>query len=268
MAAKSPYVRASYGPALHKTFRSTLSSFIQREFPQMGGPMIVDLFVDRLETMVKEFFPPVRYLKMGQILWFAVAREEKPAQGKSMATTKIVPVVLTLVSHNDMKSYRDSTPLPAIRRQVKARLCREAYQQGGVLSQVDLSLLTQSSLGTVSKHLRAYQEEHSCLLPYRGTVHDLGRSVTHKAKICRKRVLEKKSVTETAQETYHSPEAVSRYEINLNRVLFCLQRGLSVKETSFITKLSNNLVLEYQNIGLEIEKAKQQGDLDFDELPF
>ena len=81
-------------------------------------------------------------------------------------------------------------------------------------------------------------------------------------------MIEKKSVSETAQETHHTPEAVQRYEVNLNRVLFCLQRGLSVKEASFVTKLSKNLVIEYQNIGQEIDKAKQQEEIDLDERPF
>ncbi len=269
MASNTQYLSASYGPALQKSFRSTVASFIQTEFPQMGGPMIVDLFVDRLESMIKEFFPPTRYLKMGQILWFAVAKDEKPSYGKSMAKTRIVPVILTLVSHQDIKRRIDGTPLPAIRRQIKVRLCQEAYEQGGVLSEVDLSLLCQTSLYTVSKHLRTYEKQNNCILPYRGTVHDMGRSITHKAKICKKRMIERKSISQTSQETNHSPDAVSRYEVNLNRVLFCLERGLNIQETSFVTRISKDLVVEYQNIGREIEKSKQnQGDIDFDDIPF
>ena len=234
----------------------------------MGGPLVVDLFVKRLEEMVREFFPPTSFLKMGQILWFAVAKEEKPSYGKTMDRTKVVPVILTLVSHQDIKNRIDGLPWAKIRRQVLARLCQEAYEQGGVLALADLALLNQMTIAPVSRHLRAYQEENDCILPYRGTVHDMGRAITHKGQIWKKRVIEKKSVSETAQQTHHTPEAVQRYEVNLNRVLFCLERGLSVKEASFVTKLSGNLVLEYQNIGQEIDKAKQQGDIDFDELPF
>lgn len=257
-----------YGRALEKTFRSALSSFVQKEFPQLGGPLIVDLFVERLETMIKEFFPPTSCLKMGQLLWFAVAKEEKASHGKSMAETKIVPVVLTLICHQDMRRRIDGTPWFQIKRDIKARLCREAYEQGGVLSRVDLSLLTQSCLKTISKHLQAYQKENDCVLPYRGTVHDMGSNISHKGIICKKRFLERKSVSQTARETHHSPEAVSRYEVSFNRVLFCLEKGLSVQETSFVTRLSKNLILQYQNLGQEIDKAKQQGDIDFDDLPF
>lgn len=265
---RTEHLREAYGPTLRKNFRSSLSAFIQTEFPQMGGPMIVELFVDRVEAMVKEFFPPPSYLKMGQVLWFAVAKEEKASQGKSMASTKLVPVILTLISHEDIKDRIDGTPFAEIKRQIKARLCREAYEQGGVLSRVDLSLLTQSGLNTVSKHLKSYQQKHNCVLPYRGTVHDMGTSFTHKAMICKKRMIERKSVSQTAQETYHSPEAISRYEVNLNRVLFCLKKDLSIQETSFVTRISKGLVLEYQGIGQEIDTAKKQGEIDPDELPF
>jgi hypothetical protein len=97
----------------------------------------------------------------------------------------------------------------------------------------------------------------------------MGRAITHKGQICKKRVIEKKSVSETAKETHHTPESVQRYEVNLNRVLFCLQKGLNIEESSFVTKISKNLVIEYQNIAKEIDEAKRkQGDIDFDDLPF
>lgn len=269
MASNSRHLDACFGPALKKTFSSALAAFIHKEFPHMGGPIVVDLFVERLEAMVREFFPPTSFLKMGQILWFAVAKEEKPSYGKTMDRTKVVPVVLTLVSHEDIKSRIDGTPSAQIKRQVLARLCQEAYEQGGVLSEADLALLNQMTIAPVSIHLRTYQKENDCILPYRGTVHDMGRAMTHKGQICKKRVVERKSVSETAQETYHTPEAVHRYEVNLNRILFCLQKGLNIEESSFVTKLSKNLVIEYQNIVKEIDEAKrEQGDIDFDEPPF
>jgi len=269
MAPKSRYLDARFGPALKKTFGSALAAFIHKEFPHMGGPIVVDLFVQRLEAMVRKFFPPTSCLNMGQILWFAVAKEEKPSYGKTMDRTKVVPVVLTLVSHQDIKSRIDGLPWAKIRRQVIARLCQEAYEQGGVLAVADLALLNQMTIAPVSRHLRAYQEENDCILPYRGTVHDMGRAITHKGQICKKRVIEKKSVSETAQETHHTPESVQRYEVNLNRVLFCLQKGLNIEESSFVTKISKNLVIEYQNIAKEIDEAKRkQGDIDFDDLPF
>lgn len=271
MAPAAQHAQACFGPTLKKTFPSALAAFIQTEFPHMGGPIVVDLFVQKVEQMVSRFFPPTSFLKMGQVLWFAVSKDEKPSYGKTMDKTKIVPVILTLISPEDIKNrIDDGVTLDQIRRQVVARLCKEAYEQGAVLSVADLAFLIQTSIGPVSTYLRTYQKENDCTLPYRGTIHDMGRSVTHKGQICKKRVVEKKSVSQTARETHHSPEAVQRYEVNLNRVLFCLEKGLNVKQTSFVTRLSENLVIEYQNIVDQIKDAtqKQDGHVDYDNLPF
>lgn len=268
MKSPAAYPAAIYSSTLKKTFKSALAAFIEREFPQMGGPLVVDLFVSEMDLLINEFFPPTKHFKMGQILWFAVAKEEQPCYGKTMAKTNIRPVILTLVNHEDIQKRIAGTSLPQIKQRVVARVCQEAYAQGAVLSQADIALLTHMSDASISNYIKAYQQENECTLPYRGTVHDMGRSVTHKSQICRKRLVERKSVSQTAQETHHSPQAVQRYEVALNRILFCLGKGLSIEETSFVTTLSKNLVIEYQNIGKEIETMKEnQGEIDFDDLP-
>ena len=79
-------------------------------------------------------------------------------------------------------------------------------------------------------------------------VHDLGRSTTHKKIICEKSLRAKKATPDIARETHHSPSAVDRYLGDYERVLFCLKKGLSVEETSFITQLSKSLVVEYADL--------------------
>ena len=49
-------------------------------------------------------------------------------------------------------------------------------------------------------------------------------------------------------KTHHSPSAVDRYLGDFDRVRFCLKKGLSVEETSFITQLSKSLVVEYADL--------------------
>ena len=48
-------------------------------------------------------------------------------------------------------------------------------------------------------------------MPRRGTVHDMGRSVTHKAVICYKRLVEQKPTSQVAEETFHSAEEIEYY---------------------------------------------------------
>lgn len=59
-----------------------------------------------------------------------------------MAHTKLVPVRLSVVAEEDIHTVRDG--LGALeRRDVRIRrLAHEAYAQGGVLSELDLSLVT------------------------------------------------------------------------------------------------------------------------------
>lgn len=50
---------------------------------------------------------------------------------------------------------------------------------------------------------------------------------------------------QTARETGHSPEAVTRYVKGYKRILACLNKGLTPKDTAFVAKVSENLVYEY-----------------------
>ena len=73
-----------------------------------------------------------------------------------------------------------------------------------------------------------------------------------------------------AQETNHSPEAVDRYTLNLDRAAFCLEKNLSIEEASFVTGLSKNLIIEYKGLDQEIKSASQNySDIDdYDDIPF
>lgn len=63
----------AFGPSGRKTFRSTLCNLLQTEFPGQFGPTITDLFADRIEALFAQFHPPVSHLRVGQVLWAAVA---------------------------------------------------------------------------------------------------------------------------------------------------------------------------------------------------
>lgn len=86
-------------------------------------------------------------------------------------------------------------------------------------------------------------------------------------------IVEGKSVEETVRETNHSPEAITRYIKDYKRILACLHRGLTPKETSFVVKVSEKLVYEYLNLIQEnqIDIKEQMGNDDvvnFDNIPF
>lgn len=97
-----------------------------------------------------------------------------------------------------------------------------------MLSYADVSLLVHVGLNAISQVVLAEQEATGLPVPCRGTIHDMGRSVTHKAVICYKRLVEKKPTSEVAQETFHSPEEVEHYVQTLRRVQLCHDSGMDL----------------------------------------
>ena len=253
------YSQALYSPLQEKTFETAVSAFIEQEFPSFGGPMIIKLFTSRLKELAEQYYPPRSRLKTGQMLWMAVAKDEKQGWGKTMRKLRLVPVVLTIVAPEDIEAFKQGLSPREIRKQVVARLYREADRQGATLAESDLSLMFKMSVGTVCRDTTAYEKEHNCVLPRRGTIHDMGRSVTHKAQICRKRFLENKTSSQVARETYHSVAAVERYTTALEIVKLCLAKGLSLQETAFVSGIRDRQVTEYQQIIEQFGQKKPRG---------
>ena len=131
----------NYASCLRKTFHSALGHFLQTEFPATFGPAVTQLFADRVDALCEQFHPPRSRLNFGQVLWVAVAASHRPAGENRIENLPLVPLVLDLVTPQDI----DDTMTPNQRLQVRAnkivRLFRQAFEQGGVLSQADVSLL-------------------------------------------------------------------------------------------------------------------------------
>ena len=259
-------VKGSKSSIKSKSFDNALEVFFAREFPQLGGRLVRPLIVKEIKKLVNDYYPQAERIKMGQTMWVGVAKEEKQSYGKKLEDTKLRPVFLNICDIDDLESLFKKKESREIKKELVARLYKEAFSQGVCLTAVDIAALTKFSTCTISKYAREYEKENNCLLPRRGTIHDIGRSVTHKAIICRKIILEGRTIEETAKETNHSNEAVTRYIVNFKRIYKCLEKGLSVNDTAFAIKVSKNLVLEYVNL-MEDLKEKNK-DFDVERIPF
>ena len=89
------------------------------------------------------------------------------------------------------------------------------------------------------------------MLPLRGVVYDIARSVTHKVKII-KMYTQNYSTKNIARATSHAPSSVDRYVRDFQRVKILRERGMMLSKIAYITSLSENLVNEY------IEIVKEQ----------
>ena len=256
-----PRAQKMYQPMQAKTFPNVLAHWLAEEFPHLGGPKVRALFVDEVVNLMDAYLTSADRLKPGQVVWYAVDKTDLPHDRHSMAETRLVPVVLTLVTRSDIQKLARGIPLSQVRQEIVARVLREADAQAGVLAETDVALLFCVSPGTISKAVLGYEKERQCILPRRGTVHDLGPSVTHKGVITRKSYLEAKQAPQIAWETNHSLECTERYLVDLMRVYISLKRrDMAVEEAAFTTGLSNSLVKEYADLIEEL-------GLTDDELP-
>lgn len=129
------------------------------------------------------------------------------------------------------------------------------------------------SPATISRYIREWEKEHQELIPRRGTIYDTGRSVTHKRQICHRVIVQGKTIETAARETNHSPEAVTRYVKDYKRILACLNKGLTSKDTAFVAKVSENLVYGYMNLISKNQNEIEKQEIackgcDFDDIPF
>ena len=142
---------------------------------------------------------------------------------------------------------------PQRKLQRALRLCRQAHEQGGLLTCFDLSEIMTMSDSRISQLMVNYERENKTIIPRRGTLQDAGGGLSHKWIICYKRYAEGKSPDVIARETYHSLEAVDRYLGQFDRVRHCYRQGLSVNETAQILNCSPWLVEVYRQLDQEFE---------------
>jgi hypothetical protein len=247
----------TYDASRRKSFHSALCHLLHTEFPGVFGPAITTLFADKIDELYARFHPPVSRFRVGQILWAAVAVDDPPGRDKRIEDTRLVPVILDLVTAQDIEEAAAVRSRRQTRRNKIVRLCTQAFAQGGVLSLADVSLMLHVSFSNVSKEIMAYEHNGGATVPRRGTIHDMGRSVTHKAIICYKRLVEQKPTSQVAQETFHSADEVEYYVQCFRRIQLCRDSGMSPGEIAQATGHSLSLVDEYLELLTEFKLPRR-----------
>lgn len=251
--------QATYTPQEHKSFVSALTAFFANECPQLGGTRTRQVLVQTVDDMRKQFFPETSHLQPGQTTWTAVHKEARASYGKSIDKTELTPVVLDLVGKEEIAQRAQGAKLRDIKVNATARLFTQAYQQDGVLTNAEIAILLKISPATVGNYIKTWEEQNKQTLPRRGTIHDMGPSVTHKGIILHKLFIEQKTVEQVARETNHSFEAIQRYISSFRRVILCRQKGIDFEKTTIVLNMSKKLLEQYNQI---IDQyVKQNNDL-------
>jgi len=236
---------SNYSPMLRKNFESALSHLLYTEYRFLGGKRVIGMIVNDVKKLIERFYHS--NLCVGQVIWPAVMKDDPPGYQKKIEDHKIVPVILNLVIRGDIEKHERGVRFKDIEMTRAVRLFYEAYEQGGLLTEADVSVLLGKSRHVVSCYVLEYQEKHNIILPTRGNIHDIGPGITHKSIIMKKK-LEKKSTSEIAKETNHSPESVDRYIRDYGRIKVLLGKNMSMDEISYATGISKGLVEEYHQL--------------------
>jgi hypothetical protein len=254
MSSRPDFLRKKFGPLREKTLRNALAHRIAREFPRIGGSRICQLCADLILEVIFKHMRPKDHITHGQALWMAVSVSDPPRYRRRIADTDLVPVLLDLSTAED--SDRRIDRLPAGQRLLNKalRLCQQAYQQGGLLSNCDLAELLNISDNRIAQVLAEHERTTNTVVPRRATLHDVGTGLTHKRIICWKRYAEGKEPHVVARETYHSLDAVDRYLGQYDRVRHCRLQGLTPEQTAHALGCGLALVKEYLAIDDLLEK--------------
>ena len=256
MSSKPDFIRKKFGPLREKTLRNALAHRIVKEFPRIGGPRICQLCADMILEVISKHMRSQEHLTHGQALWLAVSVNNPPAHRQRIADTELVPVLLDLSTAEDVQQRIDRRPTPERLLHKALRLCQQAHQQGGLLSNCDLAELLNTSDTAIARVLTGHERLTNTVVPRRATVHDVGTGLTHKQIICWKRYAEGKEPHLVARETYHSLEAVDRYLGQYDRVRHCRLEGLTPEQTAHALGCGLPLVREYLAIDDLLEKKR------------
>jgi hypothetical protein len=179
---------------------------------------------------------------LGRMKFLCASRRAK--HGRVLSEQDMVRVVLTLDNGiEDLDVLRVQGPV-ALRQLKILRLCEEAWHQGGLLTQEDLSRLLQVSVRTIGRDI-------GCLLAdgnyvhTRGFAHDIGRGISHKTRII-DLFLSGHTYDEIMRKSRHSAHSIKRYVVTFGRLLLLLSHDIKgERELARLLSISDRLVREY-----------------------
>jgi len=242
MIAKSRDVK-QYRSAHDRYLKPMIVNFLVHELRYLG-PITAANVADELIRIFEENTPQKDRLKHGQMLWNAL---DKHTRGDS-PKRKYKTVVLSVVTDDDVTMFEQGKPTKQIRKQVIARMMKEAYRQGGILSTRDAGLILATKDAAISKARIEYEKENNVVLPHPGVLHDMGSTITHKQMIVHKYVAEKKATNVIALETNHSQRAVDHYIKDFNRVKSLIEDNKNLEFIHLATQIAKPVIKQYQTI--------------------
>jgi hypothetical protein len=249
MKQRRTHRERDFEPLRDKTLASVLRHLFVTEFGYDNKVLFAEAMIQRILETIDLFVKPLAALMPGQVLWMAVIKDDRKHAPQAMKETPQVPVVLDLVTDDDLQALSAGESFRNVRRQRHARLLDQALAQGGVLAQTDLAVLTLTSESVAGHDIAHVQRTEGRRLPYRGAVQDIGPTLSHKVEVAR--LLEAGYLEPEIcrmLSPVHNLRSVENYAQNYKNVLKLLDHGFAPEEISGILSLSRRLVDQYIQI--------------------
>jgi hypothetical protein len=199
---------------------------------------------------------------------FIMATKINAKHGKKLTESDFQKVIITLHTAKDDSIRQDPKefctqynfgsldPTTALRRYKLHRITYEVYKQNCVLTEDDLAYtIFNCGLRTIQRDIDAFKKA-DVFIPIRGTVCDIGRSISHKIQAV-KQFLGGKEVGEIARRINHSHNSIDRYIKKFIQVCVAIEHGLKDPEISMLTESSYSLINEYKNIYKQAQKENK-----------
>ena len=238
-----------YGRMKGKSLKHILVDRFINQYGYDKGTVTATAIVDDLLALIEQYyrFKDNSFLKQGQMVWPAVPVDEYPKKGKTIAQTKLKPVVLDIITDDDIEDLR--SPLHSRELKIKKveRWTHQAYDQGALLTQLDLAVLLTTSTLSAGEYVRHYQNLYNRPLPTRGNIQLIGSGQTHKRAIIALH-LKGYLVPTICQKTNHSKEAVERYIRDFESVRLLSTKFDDAEVISRIIRLTPSVVKQYLDL--------------------
>jgi len=207
------------------------------------SPFEAQIMVEKVHELYGPLFDSSTSTQPGQVQ--TVVLDASVAAGVALAQASQKLVTVTLVHCDDVKTQRIEG-IPGLRQKRLCRVCEEAFQQGGLFTLEDLTVLFNCGLRTLVGDLAALRKKR-IVPPLRSTVQDIGRAITHRRLIITL-WLEGKEYSDIAFRTHPAVASVANYVDKFKRSVLLLQQGFDVASTAFLVRLSPPLVEQFHQL--------------------
>ena len=238
------------------------------------GEVTAKAIIEDIVALIEDYFlvssidDDLHHINYGQLVWMAVPTDEFPQRGKTIAATRMKPVVLSFITDDDVAHIAHGFDSSSLRKKRLIRWTDEAFDQGALLTQLDLAMLLGVCDAVVSRYVNDIQKSGK-LLPTRGNIHDLSGAITHKREIITL-YLEGYLTPEIALKTNHSKEAIDRYINDYHRVEILWKHGIKdLDKMTQMVRLSKSVVQQYidllpDKLKKKLSKSDEENKFQFD----